>query len=238
MTLPRLRDDVRIDRTGPEAFVVRDGQGHDVVHLSPTGVWLLVRLDGATGADDLLADYAAEFGADFPPEELEGWIEDLDGAGLLVRDSHAAGVLQILHEHGFRHRRPRPDRRDEDRGDGRRSDDNRTAWFDRAFFRLNEGDIPGALEIIDAFVEEQPADVRMAELAAVLRSAEVRGTAERRDWTWRIFDDVLEGLLRAGTCPRCSAGFEVRPGTNRCQSCGASFTTWLLDNAGATRRVE
>lgn len=227
-----------IDRTDAGTFAVRDAQGRDVVHLSPAGVWLLVRLDGASEQAELLADYEAEFGEGFPAEELEGWIEDLDGAGLLVRDHRAAEVLRVLQEHGFRHRRPSVDRRHEERGDGRRDDDNRTAWFDRALFLLNEGDVDAALEIIDAFVAEEPRDLRMAELASVLRSVRDHGPDDRRDWGWRTFDAVLEGLLRTGTCPRCAAPFEIRPGTNRCESCGGSFTNWLLERSNEGRRTE
>jgi hypothetical protein len=235
MPLPRLRDDVQIHKTGDGTFAVRDGQGRDVVHLTSPGVWLLVRLDGVGDESALLDDYAAAFSEDFPADELRGWIEDLDGAGLLVRDHRANDVLSALHAHGFRHRRPAPDRRDADREGGRREDDNRTAWFDRALFFLNEGDVASGLEIVEAFVADEPADVRMAELAAVLRSLDSGGD-DRRDWSWRTFDAVLEGLLRAGSCPRCAAPFEVRAGTNRCESCGASFTSWLLEHDREQRR--
>lgn len=238
MTLPRLRDDVRIDRTAAGTFAVRDAQGRDIVHLSAPGLWLLVRLDGAGEQEELLASYQAEFGEPFPGEELDAWIGDLDAAGLLVRDHHAAEVLRILYEQGLRHRRPTVDRRSQERGEGRRADDNRTAWFDRALFLLNEGEVGGALEIIDAFVAEDPGDFRMAELASVLRSVQERGTDERRDWSWRTFDAVLEGLLRAGTCPRCAAPFTVRPGINRCQSCGGSFSSWLLEHSTDGRRTQ
>ncbi len=237
MPLPRLRDDVQIHRTDSGSFAVRDAQGRDVVHLSAPGLWLLVRLDGAGEAGELLADYAAEFGEEFPADELDGWIGDLDGAGLLVRDDRAAEVLRILHGHGLRHRRPGPDRRGEERAeDGRRADGNQTAWFDRALFLLNEGDVAGALEIFDAFATEDPAGVRMAELAAVLRSWLDDGPQERRDWSWRIFDRALETLLRDAVCPSCAAPFEVRPGPNRCQACGRSFSSWLLEHSIETRR--
>jgi UTP--glucose-1-phosphate uridylyltransferase len=236
MHLPRLRDDVRIDRTEAGTFAVRDGQGRDVAHLSEPGLWLLVRLDGAGEPDELLAGYRAEFGEALPPEELDAWIAELDAASLLVRDSRAAEVLRILHRHGLKHRRPGPERRAAREGDGRRGDGNQTAWFDRALFLLNEGDVDGALEIFDAFVAEDPAGARIAELAAILRAWQVHGGDERRDLSWRTFDAALEGLLRAGTCPACGAPFEVRPGTNRCRACGRSFTSWLLDHSAGRQR--
>ena len=234
MPVPRLRDDLIIERLDGGARV-RDRAGGELFALSAPGLWLLLRLDGLADADELLAEHAALFPPGLPLDEFDAWAEDLGGMGALVHDDVALQALRYLADEGFSHRGPAPDRRGAERGEGRRQTGNEARWFDHAIYHLNDGDLDAALAIFERFVEADPAGVRFAELVVHLRGLR-DGSSERRDVTWRVFDDALAGLLAAGTCPACGAGFEVRPGSNRCVDCGAHFTSWILEHPAVRQR--
>ncbi len=236
MSVPRLRDDLIIERQHDGARIC-DRAGNELCQLSAPGLWLLLRLDGVADETQLLAEHAALYPPGLPAEEFEAWVGDLRGLGALVEDSIALEALRYLAEEGFRHRGAAPDRRGDDRGDGRRETSNEAQWFDHAVYRLNDGDLAGALEIFERFVEADPGGVRFAELVAHLRGLQA-GAGERRDVSWRVFDDALSELLTAGTCPACGAPFEVHPGSNRCVDCGAHFTSWILQHPAAGQRKQ
>ena len=117
-----------------------------------------------------------------------------------------------------------------------------TQWWDHAVFHLNEGNLEHALSVLDRMSEATPYDLRLRETARHVRfvvDAEQSGLDEdRRDVSWEVFDAALADMLSSGVCPRCTTPFQVELGAqNRCSSCGASFSAWILANAPMGRRL-
>jgi len=234
---------VSISREG-EDYVVRDGGDAELFRLTEGGWFLLERMDGIAARSDVLAAWEAATGEALGDEQLDSWIAQLTEAGVLVEDGRAVAVLRYLAEQGIAFRGPRPDRREADRDDEtRREADSAVApWFDHAIYLLNDGRIAEALDVFERMSDALPADVRLGELVAHLRFLARRGdlpdlAEDRRDVSWAAFDAALARVLEVGECPRCGERFEVDlGGQNRCWSCGAGFTTWVLRAAQDDRR--
>ena len=118
-----------------------------------------------------------------------------------------------------------------------------TQWWDHAVFHLNEGNLEHALSVLERMSEATPYDLRLREIARhlgfVVYAESVPDLREdRRDVSWEVFDAALADMLSSGKCPRCSTPFKVELGAqNRCSTCGASFSAWILANAPGGRRL-
>ncbi|MCP4870379.1 MAG: hypothetical protein GY898_16875 [Proteobacteria bacterium] len=232
--VPRLRDDVRIRRTDDGQFAVSDREGAELFRLTVGGFALLRFMDGVTDRAAVLASSGLD------PEDLDGWIASLDEAGVLVDDSRAVRALRYLAEQGIAFRRASPDRRGDDRDDddGRRDPASSVApWWNYAVVLLNDGMLEEAVDVLDRMADSLPGDARVPEAARHLKfvlasEANPALAQDRRDVGWDAFDAALRDVLEDGTCPRCNQRFEVELGANnRCWSCGASFSGWILDHA-------
>jgi len=243
-TVPRLRDSLRVARSDDGAFRVLDREGAELFRLTDGGYFLLQQMDGVSRPAEVLARAEAEFGEPMPAEELEGWIQQLDAAGALVRDSRAIRILAYLREQGIELRRPAADRRTgPERGEPRRDlESNVAPWFDYAVVLLNDGRLEEGLDVFERMSEARPEDVRLQEIVRHLRflvDAERLPELEedRRDVSWEAFDSALLEMLLQGRCPRCGESFTVTlGGGNRCWSCGGGFTAWILEQPSRERR--
>jgi hypothetical protein len=244
-TVPRLRDTLRIERSADGEFRVLSREGAELFRLTDPGFFLLQQMDGVSSPDEVLERYEQRFEEPFPADELEGWIEQLGGAGVLVSDARASRILAYLKAEGVEFRRPTVDRRDAEERSGlpRRDDGSNVApWFDYAVFLLNDGMLDKSLDVFERMAEARPDDVRLQEIVLHLRFlAASEGLpelgADRRDVSWAAFDAALSEMLRQGHCPRCGASFEIETGgANRCWACGSSFTAWVLAQADPERR--
>lgn len=241
--VPRLRDDVSIERDGDD-YSVRDAHASELFRLTEGGWFLLERMDGVADRGDVRAAWEAAAGSPISEDELDGWIAQLSEAGVLVEDSRAVAVLRYLAEQGVAFRGPLPDRRGADRDEsGRRASDSAVApWFDHAVYLLNEGRVAEALDVFVRMGDALPADVRLAELVGHLEFLNAQGDLpelleDRRDVSWAAFDTALRRMLEQGACPACGERFEIDlGGCNRCWSCGAGFTSWALRATAEERR--
>jgi len=239
--VPRLRDSVDIQRVAPDQYEFRPSDGGVPVCLSASGYDLLTRMDGVSEADDVRGAFEEKWGTPLSHNELEDWIEELDRWDCFVRESDAIDALSYLHREGIRVRGARVDRRDPTRTGGRREAATpRARWFDHAVFLLNDGLLSQSQAIFSRIAEEDPQDLRVGEISmhldALLRE-DLPAGRERRDISWNLFDQVLRDFLRAGVCPACKEPVALEPGDlNRCLECGASYTSFVLDQCGEERR--
>lgn len=237
--VPRLRDDVRIRRTDDGQFAVSDRSGAELFRLTDDGFALLRFMDGVTERAEVLAASGLD------PADLDGWIGSLDEAGVLVADSRAVRALRYLADQGVSFRRASPDRR----GDGRDAaaarrdpDSNVAPWWNHAVVLLNDGMLEEAADVLDRMAGGLPGDARVPEAARHLKfvlasERDPALAADRRDVGWDAFDAALRDVLEDGACPRCNQRFEVELGANnRCWSCGASFSGWVLDHTVESER--
>lgn len=243
-TVPRLRDSLRVERADDGAYLILDREGAELFRLTDGGYFLLQQMDGVSSLDEVLARAAEAFGEPMAAEELEGWIQQLAGAGALIRDSRAIRILAYLKEQGVDLRRPAVDRRTgAERGDPRRDlASNVAPWFDYAVVLINDGRLEEGLDVFERMSEARPEDVRLQEIVRHLRFLQAAEQApeleqDRRDVSWEAFDAALLEMLLQGRCPRCGESFSVTlGGGNRCWSCGGGFTAWILEQASVERR--
>lgn len=242
--VPRLRDTLRVERATDGEFRILDRDGAELFRLTEGGYFLLQQMNGVSTIGEVLARVEREFGEPMPPEELEDWIGQLDAAGALVRDSRAIRILVYLREQGVELRRPAADRRSGgERGEPRRDlESNVAPWFDYAVVLLNDGRLEEGLDVFERMSEARPGDVRLQEIVRHLRflqhaDRQPELEQDRRDVSWEAFDAALLEMLLQGRCPRCGESFAVTlGGGNRCWSCGAGFTAWILEQASVERR--
>ncbi len=252
--VPRVRDTLQVtpvSEADGQYAVLGDG-GAELFRLTGDGVFLLCQLDGRTSADELLLRFEEAFDREMSREELAGFLDGLDAAGAFVTDPQALRALTYLVDQSLGWRGGLADRRAQaadpkrsERRDGtsrRGTDSVVTQWWDHAVFHLNAGNLKHAIDVFERMADAAPADLRLREMARHLRfilDSEARQELvdERRDVTWELFDEVLGDMLTNGVCPRCSTPFYVELGaTNRCSSCGASFSSWILSHATQGRR--
>jgi len=241
-TVPRLKDSICIRRESAESFLVQPWEGGEELPLSASGYDLLCRMDGVSDEAAVREAFTERWGTSLSSDELADWIAELEGLGLFVRDSRAIAALRQLGTQGISFRGARADRRGASRRGDRRSTegDARAAWFDHAIILLNDGQVEQSADLFARFAQEDPGDVRVAELARHLKGIatnELPPQGERRDLTWAVFDDALRAFLDAGACPSCGGDIDVEIGDlNRCYECGASFTSFVLDPTENERR--
>lgn len=252
--VPRVRDTlsvVPIEGTDGQYAVLGDGEV-ELFRLTGDGVFLLSQLDGRVSAEELLLRFEERFDREMDREELAGFLDGLDAAGAFVTDPQAVRALTYLVDQSLGWRGGLADRRarmgalerDERRdGDVRRETDSVvTKWWDHAVFHVNAGNLRHAIDVFERMADASPGDMRLREMArhlGFILAAEHRTDLleDRRDVTWELFDEVLGDMLTNGVCPRCSTPFHVELGcTNRCSSCGASFSSWILSRATKGRR--
>ncbi len=252
--VPRLRDTLQVVPVAdaPGQHAVCDRHGRELFRLTADAVWILCQLDGLTSADDILLRFEEHFDREMDKEDLAGFLDGLADAGCFLDQPRAVGALTYLSEQGVDWRGAIVDRRSSDQsteenrraGVTRREEDSVvTQWWDHAVFHLNEGHLEHALSVLERMSEATPYDLRLREiarhLAFVVRAEQVPHlTEDRRDVSWEVFDAALADMLSSGVCPRCTTPFQVELGSqNRCSSCGASFSAWILANAPAGRRL-
>ena len=256
-TVPRVRDTLQITRLDMEEsevteYSIRDREGQELGRVTEEGYFLLLQMDGLTEVDQVCDRIHERFGKTSSREDLTAWFEELRGAGVLNTDDRAIRVLTYLREQGIQYRgssvnrrgAASPARAEDDRDeDTRRDDTNPVAgWFDYAIFLLNDGMLDRSQEVFKRMIEMAPSDVRIREIAKhldFLAASEKLPDleADRRDVSWDAFDAALSDMLSSGTCPHCKLPFEVELGAiNRCQGCGASFSSYVLDKASDNRR--
>lgn len=239
--VPRLRDSVTIVRRGADCFSVRVRQEGEELSLSPSGYDLLARMDGVSDLEEVRQAFEQRWETGLSREELTSWIDELERSGAFVRDSSSIAALSHLHSQGVRFRGARIDRREVTRDADRRGGDSpRAQWFDYGVFLLNEGRVEESFDTFLRIAEEDPADVRVRELSRHLQnliSGSIGEAGERRDVTWETFDSTLLEFLAAGGCPTCGESIDIEIGDlNRCQDCGASFSSFVLQQARDERR--
>jgi hypothetical protein len=242
--VPRLRDSLRVEQTDDGEYRIIDREGSELFRLTGGGYFLLQQLDGVSSTEEVLSKAEAELGEALPVEELDGWIQQLDAAGALVRDSRAIRILAYLKTEGIELRRPTVDRRaGAERGAPRRDlKSNIAPWFDYAVVLLNDGRLEDGLDVFERMSEARPEDVRLQEIVLHLRFIQDAERVpdleqDRRDVTWEAFDAALLEMLLQGRCPRCGESFTVSlGGGNRCWSCGGGFTAWLIEQPSTERR--
>lgn len=252
--VPRVRDTLQVVPVpeAPGQHAVCDRHGRELFRLTGDGVFILSQLDGLTSAEDVLLRFEEEFDREMSKEELAGFLDGLADAGCFLEQPRAVEALRYLREQGVdwrgavADRRSRDDQPSENRRAGimRREDESTvTQWWDHAVFHLNEGNLEHALDVLEQMSEATPYDLRLRELARhlgfVIDAEKVPHlTEDRRDVSWEVFDAALADMLGSGVCPRCTTPFQVElGGQNRCSSCGASFSAWILANAPAGRRL-
>jgi len=241
-TVPRLKDSVTIQRESPESFLVEPREGGDNLPLSASGYDLLCRMDGVSDESAVRAAFAVRWETPLSSDELRDWIAELERLDVFVRDSRAIAALRQIGAQGISFRGARAERRGATRKGDRRDagDDPRAAWFDHAIILLNDGQVEESADLFARFAEEDPGDVRVAELARHLRGIatnDLPPQGERRDLTWAVFDDALRDFLDAGACPSCGGEIDIEVGDlNRCYDCGAAFSSFVLDPAKNERR--
>lgn len=240
-SVPRLDDAVKITRSSSEEYAVVPPAGGEPIVLSPSGYDLLCRMDGLSRPSDVRTAFAEAWGASLSASDFEDWLSELQAAGLFIEDSRALRALRHLREQGIRFRGGRPDRRITDREDDRRVPERKRAeWFDRAVFLLNAGRLEESLNIFEEFADQLPGDVRVQEIRRHLTNLvedRIPEGGERRDITWEVFDQALRSFLGSGQCPSCGARLDVDLGElNRCFDCGASYSSFLLEESGDERR--
>ena len=251
--VPRVRDTLQVVPVPgtPGQHVVCDRDGRELFHLTADGVWILSQLDGLTSADEILLRFEERFDREMDKEDLAAFLDGLADAGCFLEQPRAVAALTYLQEQGIDWRGAVLDRRSDDlptetnrrAGITRREEDSVvTQWWDHAVFHLNEGNLEHALSVLDRMSEATPYDLRLRETARHVRfvvDAEQSGLDEdRRDVSWEVFDAALADMLSSGVCPRCTTPFQVELGAqNRCSSCGASFSAWILANAPMGRRL-
>ncbi len=241
-TVPRLKDSIRIQRESPESFLVQPWEGGDNLPLSASGYDLLCRMDGVSDESAVREAFTDRWDTPLSSDELVDWIAELERLGLFVRDSRAIAALRQLSAQGISFRGARAERRGASREGDRRNDgdSSRAAWFDHAIILLNDGQVEQSADLFARFAEEDPGDVRVAELARHLRGIatdELPPQGERRDLTWAVFDDALRAFLDAGACPSCGGAVDIEIGDlNRCYDCGAAFSSFVLDPTEDERR--
>lgn len=232
--------------------VVCDRHGVELFHLTADGVFILSQLDGLTHADEVLLRFEERFDREMDKEELAAFLDGLADAGCFLEVPRAVGALTYLAEQGVDWRGAVMDRRSTDEstaanrraGVVRREDDSVvTQWWDHAVFHLNEGHLEHALSVLIRMSEATSYDLRLREIVRhiefVVEAEKVPHlTEDRRDVSWEVFDAALADMLSSGVCPRCTTPFKVELGSqNRCSTCGASFSAWILANAPVGRRL-
>ena len=247
-TVPRLRDGLTIDRNSPGEYRVLARDRSELFRLTEGGYFLLQQMDGLQDTRDVCAAFAAHFDEEFSEQALIEWIEQLASAGALLEDGRALRILRYLDTQGIHFRRPAAERREEARAEGdapRREEASQVApWFDHAIYLLNEGRLDESLDVLERMAEALPGDTRLQETLRhlhFLRASEdlPELTEDRRDVSWASFDAALRNMLQRGQCPRCNESFRVElGGMNRCWSCGASFSAWVLEQEPGERRQE
>ncbi len=252
--VPRIRDTLQVVPvpSAPGQHVVCDRHGVEMFHLTADGVFILSQLDGLTTAEELLLRFEERFDREMDKEDLAAFLDGLADAGCFLEQPRAVAALTYLQEQGVDWRGAVLDRRSADdvpaperrAGVVRREDDSTvTQWWDHAVFHLNEGNLEQALSVIQRMSEATPYDLRLREIArhlefVVYAESVPDATEDRRDVSWEVFDAALAEMLSSGQCPRCGTSFKVELGAqNRCVSCGASFSAWILANAPGGRRL-
>jgi multidrug resistance efflux pump len=87
---PRLRTDLSLVARGGVArpsYLLSDPAGGRVLNLGEVERFLCAQMDGSATTGEILARYAAAFGAPLDPAHLEAFLRQLDDAGLLVGGS-------------------------------------------------------------------------------------------------------------------------------------------------------
>jgi|GEM_PF-2022029 len=252
--VPRVRDTLQVVPVPgvPGQHVVCDRHGVEMFHLTADGVFILAQLDGLTTAEDVLLRFEERFDREMDKEDLAAFLDGLADAGCFLEVPRAVAALKYLAEQGVDWRGAVMDRRSgddvppENRRAGviRREDESVvTQWWDHAVFHVNEGHLEHALSVLNRMSDATPYDLRLREiahhLAFVVDAEKVPGLREdRRDVSWEVFDAALADMLSTGRCPRCTTPFKVELGAqNRCSTCGASFSAWILANAPGGRRL-
>jgi hypothetical protein len=230
---PRLRPDIEVQPGArPSQWSVGPAGAPSTLQLQEPGYFLLRLFDGSRDASAAGREYASRYPTLDRPD-VDGFLDVLREHGLLVDDEWSL-LLDELAACGLRWRGAGPDRREVVRpGRDRRDNSDAARRFEGAFLLLDGGRWNAAATALERFASSMTDDLRLAELAAVIRGAARRreGAPAHRDPSWEAFDGALRRFLEAGSCPSCGERLDLSPGEGRCPSCFASFSTWILRQA-------
>ncbi len=218
-------------------WTIRTAQGGGTLHLQEAGFFLLRLFNGCRDEAKVHSEFRARW-PELDEPDVPGFVETLRARGLLVDDPELAQLQDDLIAFGLRWRSRELDRRAQARApEGRRLDQGLERSFQQALLLLHTGRYDGAAAGLGALSDGVPGDLRLAELAAVVRTFARRrlGEPADRDPSWEVFDAELRRFLDAGQCPACGEPLSLVPGEGRCDACFASFSTWILDHAERRR---